>query len=98
MHNRLAFVPVIGYIQCMRWRYPTEEKIRRSLVERVDKYVVLTGTHRSSVGKAAVNDPAVVSRIERGRNFTIAVYTRLHEFLDENWPRRARKRRQKARK
>jgi len=69
-------------------RYPTEKHLRHALLDRVRRFVALTGRSRSEIGVGALNDKAAVGRIEEGSNFKIGTYQRLMTWLDDNWPRR----------
>lgn len=71
--------------------YPTEHKIRVSLVSRVDEFIRITGSNKSKIGLGAVKDPAAISRIAAGGNFTIGTYGRIQKYLDRRWPRGWRK-------
>lgn len=42
---------------------------------------------RSEIGKAAVNDPAFLHQVAKGRNFTVGTYAKAMGWLDEHWPR-----------
>lgn len=68
--------------------YPSELKIREALIQRTEEFSRLTGTARTTISKSAVNDPAFLSRVVNGSNFTIGLYTRVQNWLDDNWPRR----------
>lgn len=66
--------------------YPSEDQIRESLLARADAFRKLTGCSKTEIGKAAVNDPAFLHQVSKGRNFTISTYSRAMGWLDENWP------------
>lgn len=68
--------------------HPSDEDIRAALVERVARFVTLTGRSRTEIGLKAVNDSAIIGRIQGGRNFTVETYGRLMAWLDANWPER----------
>ena len=67
--------------------YPSEGEIRAALIRRADEFTRLTGLPKSVVGKEAVNDPAFLSQVAGGRNFTVGLYRRVMDWLDENWPK-----------
>lgn len=69
--------------------YPTHDQIRKALVERAAEFVRLTECPKSSIGKNSVNDPAFISRIEGGSNFTVEIYQKVQSWLDANWPKDA---------
>jgi hypothetical protein len=72
---------------------PNHDTIRDAMVACAREYVRLTGNPISAVGKNAVNDPAFISQVEKGRNFTIEMYRRVMSWLDDNWPPESRHRR-----
>lgn len=77
--------------------YPREQEIRDALVRRAEEFSRQTGIPRTEIGKRAVNDGAFLGQVAAGRNFTIKLYRRLMDWLDQNWPeaetRRTRSRR-----
>lgn len=71
-------------------KYPTEEKLRSILLERAEEFCELTDTSLSNLGKTIAKDTSLFSQIRSGRNFTVALYTKVNEWLDENWPKEAK--------
>jgi hypothetical protein len=66
--------------------YPTEDRIRTALIQRVDRFCRLTGASPTAVGKQAVNDTAFIHDIRSGKNFTVDRYSRVMAWLDKKWP------------
>lgn len=73
-----------------RETYPSEDHIRESLLARAEAFREITGLSKTDIGKAAVNDPAFLHQVSKGRNFTISTYSRAMGWLDDNWPEPAR--------
>ena len=71
----------------MHQSYPSETAIRDSLLQRSVEFSEATGMSRSEIGKAAVNDPAFLHQVAKGRNFTVGTYAKAMGWLDEHWPR-----------
>lgn len=61
----------------------TADQVRDALLQRIDAYIAKTGRSDSTVGKAAVNDDKFVARIRAGGNFTVKMYQRVMDWLDE---------------
>lgn len=61
---------------------PTEKQIRDGLLVRAKEFSAAKGVPLTEIGKKAVNDSAILSRIEQGHNFTIGTYGRLMTWLD----------------
>ena len=66
--------------------YPSYEQIRDALVNRTREFTELTGQSMSFVCREAVNDTSFILEVERGLNFTVGKYQRVHSWLDKNWP------------
>jgi hypothetical protein len=66
--------------------YPHETKIRSSLIDRTREFTRLTGMSISAVCREAVKDTSFIKEVERGLNFTVGKYQRVHSWLDKNWP------------
>jgi len=71
---------------------PSAEEIRACLIARAEEFTRLTGMTPSDLGKAALNDPAFVTDLKEGRNFTIKLYGRFLSYLDDHWPSSKRSR------
>jgi len=76
--------------------FPSEQEIRDAVVRRADEFSRLTGMSKTEIGKRAVNDGAFLNQVAAGRNFTINLYRRLMDWLDENWPRQSHRVRPKG--
>lgn len=61
---------------------PSERQIRDGLLVRAKEFSASSGVPLTEIGKKAVNDSAILSRIEQGHNFTIGTYSRLMTWLD----------------
>lgn len=70
----------------MTRNYPTGADIRAVLLWRAARFTEMTGLGPSVIAKQALNDPAMLSRVANGHNFTVQTYQRFMNWLDEHWP------------
>ena len=66
--------------------YPSEERLRAVLLDRAHTFMEITGRKPTEVGKAAMNDPAFLPRLKKGRGFRLSTFSRVMGWLDANWP------------
>ena len=69
-----------------RAEYPRGADIRAVLLWRAKSFARMTGVSLSAIAKQSLNDPARLSRVAKGHNFTIQTYDRVMGWLDDNWP------------
>lgn len=67
----------------------TATQVRAALLLRIDSFIASSGMSASALGKAAVNDDRFVNRIRSGGNFTVELYQRVIDWLDEQERRAA---------
>jgi hypothetical protein len=72
--------------------YPTEQEIRAALIERVTAYCHTADITPRILFKRAINDPNFFKKLEKGGNFTLRTYQRVHHWLDRH-PRKGTKKR-----
>jgi hypothetical protein len=60
----------------------TAEQVRTHLLERIDAYQAKVPVTDAKLGTDAVGDHKVVARIRAGENFTLKMYQRLLDWLD----------------
>lgn len=68
-------------------KYPDEEKLRVAAIERAEEYCLLTGNGIGKLGILISNDKTTFTRLKKGKNFTIGLYRKIMDWLDENWPK-----------
>lgn len=61
----------------------TADQVRAALLARIDAFITASGRSASWVGKQAVQDDRFVSRIRSGGNFSLQIYQRVMDWLDE---------------
>jgi hypothetical protein len=66
--------------------YMTDDDIRRILLDRADRYCALTGTTRTSLGLAVLNDGSALADIKDGRDIRLGTYRKFMAWLDRHWP------------
>lgn len=66
--------------------YPSGADIRAVLLWRAQLFTELTGMKPSTISLHALNDPAMLSRLSKGSNFTVNTYQRLMDWFDNHWP------------
>lgn len=69
-----------------RAKYPTGADIRAVLLWRAKSYTRMTGIPLTVIAKRSLNDPALLTRVAKGHNFTIQTYDRVMRWFDDNWP------------
>jgi len=69
-----------------RAKYPTDADIRAVLLWRAARFSRQTGIPPTTIARQSVNDSALFSRLVKGRNFTVATYQKVMDWLDDNWP------------
>lgn len=70
-----------------RTEYPTGADIRAVLLWRAESFTQQTGIPLTVIAKRSLNDPALLTRVAKGHNFTIQTYQKVMDWLDDNWPR-----------
>ena len=64
--------------------HPSEQEIRAALISRMDAYCEKANIAASSVCALVMNDTSFMRKVKHGKNFTVASYQRLMDFLDEH--------------
>lgn len=60
---------------------PTETELRHGLLDLAKEFSTANGVPLTEIGKKAVNDSAILSRVEQGHNLTLGTYERIRAWL-----------------
>ena len=66
--------------------FPTEENLRRFLLDAAECFRERTGMPWSVIGDRALNDPAFIAQVREGRNIKIRTFENFMFWLDRHWP------------
>lgn len=68
-----------------RLEFPSEEELRRFLLDAAEHFHEKTGMPRTEIGQRALNDPAFLTQVKEGRNIKLRTWETFLVWLDKHW-------------